>query len=211
MNAPGAAEVPHVRGRVRSKFHQRVAVKRRFRTRRRAGHLLTLQLSLARGSPLKIPNSVRRITRALLALFILVWLARSVGFDLIRDQLTHANLLLLAVADRSAGARRCGESAQLAAAAQGERAGRARAIPPGAQLVFAGGFVGAIVPSSAGNGCVSCLDGDPGTRWPRGPVRGLDPHGELSWAGSPAASSDSSDAALLAYRDALPNLLQPAV
>lgn len=93
---------------------------------------------------------MRRTVRAALALCILLWLANSVGFDLIEDQLRHADVPLLLLAtlllavDGLAKARNW---QQLLIASVGAADLRFSQV---LTWHFAGGFVGAVVPSSAG-------------------------------------------------------------
>jgi glycosyltransferase 2 family protein len=93
---------------------------------------------------------VRRVIRAALALCILLWLAHSVGFGLIEDQLRHADVPLLLAAtlllaiDGLAKARNW---QQLLIASVGYTELKFHQV---LTWHFAGGFVGAIVPSSAG-------------------------------------------------------------
>jgi uncharacterized protein (TIRG00374 family) len=98
----------------------------------------------------KTSPHVRRTIRAALALCILLWLAHTVGFGMIEDQLRHADVPLLLAAtlllaiDGLAKARNW---QQLLIASVGSTAIR---FPHVLIWHFAGGFVGAIVPSSAG-------------------------------------------------------------
>lgn len=98
----------------------------------------------------KVPAPVRRTIRAALALCIVLWLAHSVGFELIENQLRHADVPLLLAAtillaiDGLAKARNW---QQLIIASVGATKLR---LPQVLTWHFAGGFVGAIVPSSAG-------------------------------------------------------------
>jgi len=93
---------------------------------------------------------VRRAIRAALALCILLWLAHSVGFGLIEDQLRHADVPLLLAAtlllaiDGLAKARNWQQLLIASVGATGLRLNQVLTWH------FAGGFVGAIVPSSAG-------------------------------------------------------------
>jgi uncharacterized protein (TIRG00374 family) len=99
---------------------------------------------------LKSSLGVRRAIRAALAFCILLWLVHSVGYGQIIDDLRHADLPLLIVAtlllalDGFAKARNW---QQLLIASVGYTGLRLRQV---LTWHFAGGFVGAIVPSSAG-------------------------------------------------------------
>jgi uncharacterized protein (TIRG00374 family) len=159
---------------------------------------------------LKIPNSVRRVTRALLAFCILGWLAHSVGFDQIRQQLTQANVLMLLAATGLLaldGVAKARNWQQLLKASVPDVRVRFRRV---LNWFFAGGFVGAIVPSSAGT--------DACRVWMA--MRGLGGHG------APSAASILTvnclgwftgsligliGVGLLAQSDSLPTLLKPAV
>ena len=94
-------------------------------------------------------QTTRRVIRAVLALCILAWLAHRVGFDLIADQFKRASLPLLLAAtallalDGVAKARNWQQL--LIASVEGCALGLRRVLC----WHFAGGFVGAIVPSSA--------------------------------------------------------------
>lgn len=95
-------------------------------------------------------QTARRLVRAALALCILAWLAHSVGFDRILQELKHASLPMLLAAtvllalDSVAKARNWQQL--LIASVEG-----ARSLPllRVMRWHFAGGFVGAVVPSSA--------------------------------------------------------------
>lgn len=95
-------------------------------------------------------QSTRRVARAALALCILAWLVHSVGFNQILAQFQHASLPMLLAAtallalDGVAKARNWQHL--LMASIQGARLSIAQVL----RWHFAGGFVGAIVPSSAG-------------------------------------------------------------
>jgi uncharacterized protein (TIRG00374 family) len=98
----------------------------------------------------KTSPHMRRAIRGALALCILLWLAHSVGFGLIEDQLRHADVPMLLAAtfllaiDGFAKARNW---QQLLIASIGHAGLRLHHV---LTWHFAGGFVGAIVPSSAG-------------------------------------------------------------
>lgn len=95
-------------------------------------------------------QSTRRVMRAVLALCILIWLVHSVGFTEIIDQFQHASLPMLLAAtallalDGVAKARNWQHL--LMASIEGARLSLTQVL----RWHFAGGFVGAIVPSSAG-------------------------------------------------------------
>lgn len=114
----------------------------------------------------KFSPHARRVIRAALALCILLWLAHSVGFELIEDQLRHADVPLLLAAtlllalDGLAKARNWQQLLIASVGCTGLR------LPHVLTWHFAGGFVGAIVPSSAGT--------DACRVWMA--VRGLDGH-----------------------------------
>ncbi|MEJ1965122.1 MAG: lysylphosphatidylglycerol synthase domain-containing protein [Gammaproteobacteria bacterium] len=155
-------------------------------------------------------QTARRVTRAALALCIVAWLAHSVGFEQIVDQFKRASLpLLLAATVLLAldGVAKARNWQQLLLASVEGCALRLRRVMG---WHYAGGFVGAIVPSSAstdacrvwmamsslgGHGApcaasiltVNCLG------WFSGSVVGLVGIG------------------LLAYEGSLPRMLQPAV
>jgi uncharacterized protein (TIRG00374 family) len=159
---------------------------------------------------LKTSQTVRRALRAVLALCILVWLAHSAGFGLIMDQIAHASVpLLLAATVLLAldGVAKARNWQQLLIASVG-RAG----LPFHHVLTwhFAGGFVGAIVPSSAGTDACRVFLG----------MRGLGGHGApcaasiltvncLGWFTGSAIGLIG--AAMLFYEGAMPRLLQPAI
>jgi uncharacterized protein (TIRG00374 family) len=95
-------------------------------------------------------QTARRVMRAALALCILAWLAYSVGFDRILRELEHASIPMLLAAtvllalDGIAKARNWQQL--LKASVEGERSLSFLRVM---RWHFAGGFVGAIVPSSA--------------------------------------------------------------
>jgi uncharacterized protein (TIRG00374 family) len=99
---------------------------------------------------LKMSQSTRRVARAVLALCILAWLVHSVGFNEIISQFQHASLPMLLAAtallalDGVAKARNWQHL--LMASIHGARLSIGQVL----RWHFAGGFVGAIVPSSAG-------------------------------------------------------------
>jgi uncharacterized protein (TIRG00374 family) len=107
-------------------------------------------VSLQRFNTLKMSQSARRVIRAATALCILVWLVHSVGFSQILEQFQHASVPMLLAAtallavDGIAKARNWQHL--LMASIAGLRLSLFRVL----RWHFAGGFVGAIVPSSAG-------------------------------------------------------------
>src|SRR5262249_48592996 len=118
----------------------------------RAGRLLNrTSSSTCVGCPvLKMTRIARRLLRAALALCILVWLAHSVGLEHILQELEHASLpLLLAATALLAldGVAKARNWQQLLIASVDD----APALPllRVMRWHFAGGFVGAVVPSSA--------------------------------------------------------------
>jgi uncharacterized protein (TIRG00374 family) len=116
----------------------------------REGRLLRRGVGPCKVHDLKSSLSARRAIRATLALCILLWLVHSVGFVRIEDELRHADVPLLLLAtlllalDGFAKARNW---QQLLIASVGYTSLRFRQV---LTWHFAGGFVGAIVPSSAG-------------------------------------------------------------
>jgi uncharacterized protein (TIRG00374 family) len=99
---------------------------------------------------LKLSQTARRVLRAALAIGILVWLARSVGIELIMDELAHVELPLLIAATLLLaldGVAKARNWQQLLIATLG---GQSIALARVLKWHFAGGFLGAIVPSSAG-------------------------------------------------------------
>jgi uncharacterized protein (TIRG00374 family) len=143
------------------------------------------------------------------AFFILVWLAHSVGFGLILDQLAHASapMLLLATSLLALdGVAKARNWQQLLLASVGDARLRFRRV---LSWHFAGGFVGAIVPSSAGTDACRVWMG----------MRGLGGHAApcaasiltvncLGWFTGSAFGL--AGAALLAYEAQLPRLLHAA-
>jgi uncharacterized protein (TIRG00374 family) len=159
---------------------------------------------------LKTSQTVRRSLRAALALCILVWLAHSVGFGLILDQLAHARLPLLFAATLLLaldGVAKARNWQQLLVASVGSTD-----IPFHRVLTwhFAGGFVGAIVPSSAGTDACRVFMG----------IRGLGGHAApctasiltvncLGWFTGSAIGLIG--AGMLIYEGEMPRLLHPAI
>jgi uncharacterized protein (TIRG00374 family) len=159
---------------------------------------------------LKISQTARRVLRATLALCILVWLAYSVGFDRIEAELAHASVpLLLAATALLAldGVAKARNWQQLLVASIGYPE-----LPLHRVLTwhFAGGFVGAVVPSSAGTDACRVFLG----------MRGLGGHAApcaasiltvncLGWFTGSAIGLIG--AALLFAEGAMPRLLQPVV
>lgn len=94
-------------------------------------------------------QTARRLVRAALALCILAWLGYSVGFGNIFDELEHASVpMLLAATALLAldGVAKARNWQQLLVASVGERSLSLLRVM---RWHFAGGFVGAVVPSSA--------------------------------------------------------------
>ncbi len=104
---------------------------------------------------MKLTQTARRLLRATLALCILAWLVHSVGFDRILQQLEHASVpLLLAATALLAldGIAKARNWQQLLIANVDEANTDERRSLPLLRVLrwhFAGGFIGAIVPSSA--------------------------------------------------------------
>ena len=155
-------------------------------------------------------QTTRRVTRAVLALCILAWLAHSVGFDLIFSQFEHASVpLLLAATALLAldGVAKARNWQQLLIASVEGCALQFRRVMG---WHFAGGFVGAIVPSSAST--------DACRAWMA--INGLGGHAApcaasiltvncLGWFSGSAIGLIGT--AILAYHHNLPRMLQPAV
>jgi uncharacterized protein (TIRG00374 family) len=156
---------------------------------------------------LKTNPAIRRVGRTVVALCILIWLATSVGIDRILDQLAHVSVpLLLAATALLAldGVAKARNWQQLLIASIGDVELPFRRV---LRWHFAGGFIGAIVPSSAGTDACRVLLG----------IRGLGGHAApcaasilivncLGWFTGSALGLIG--AVLLVYQDAMPRLLQ---
>lgn len=160
---------------------------------------------------MKLTQTTRRVLRAALALCILVWLVYSVGFGRILHQLVQANVPLLLVAtvllalDSVAKARNW---QQLLIASVDDR----DSLPLLRVLRwhFAGGFVGAIVPSSASTDACRVWMAMSGLRGHVAPcAASILTVNCLGWFSGSAIGLVGI--ALLAREQLLPRLLEPAV
>jgi hypothetical protein len=149
--------------------------------------------------------------RAALAICILAWLAHSVGFDRILQELEHASLPLLLAAtallalDGVAKARNWQQL--LIASVEGDRNLPLLRVM---RWHFAGGFVGAIVPSSASTDACRVWMAVSGLRGQTAPcAASILTVNCLGWFSGSAIGL--AGIALLAYQQDLPGLLQPVV
>ena len=149
--------------------------------------------------------------RAALAICILGWLAYSVGFDRILQELEHASLPLLLAAtallvlDGVAKARNWQQL--LIASVEGDRSLPLLRV---LRWHFAGGFVGAIVPSSASTDACRVWMAVSGLQGQTAPcAASILTVNCLGWFSGSAIGL--AGIALLAYQQELPGLLQPVV
>jgi uncharacterized protein (TIRG00374 family) len=157
---------------------------------------------------LKTTPAIRRVGRTVVALCILFWLANSVGIDRIVAQLAHVSLpLLLAATALLAvdGVAKARNWQQLLAASVGN------VEVPFLRVLrwhFAGGFIGAIVPSSAGTDACRVLMGIRGLGGQAAPcAASILTVNCLGWFTGSAIGLVG--AAVLAFEGDMPRLLQP--
>jgi lysylphosphatidylglycerol synthase-like protein len=171
---------------------------------------INLQSLALDGFVLKMTQTARRLTRAALALCILAWLVRSVGFDRILLDLERASLPMLFAAtallalDGIAKARNW-QQLLLASVDGGDR------VLPLLRVMrwhFAGGFVGALVPSSASTDACRVWMAVRGLRGQTAPcAASILTVNCLGWFSGSVIGL--AGVALLAHTGQLPRLLQP--
>jgi uncharacterized protein (TIRG00374 family) len=160
---------------------------------------------------LKMSQTVRRVLRAVLALCILAWLAHTVGLQRILQELEHASVpLLLAATVLLAldGAAKARNWQQLLIASIDD----AHAMPllRVMRWHFAGGFVGAIVPSSASTDACRVWMAVSGLKGHTAPcAASILTVNCLGWFTGSAIGL--AGVALLAVQQDVPRLLQPVV